>query len=160
MCHPGVDEVRNERRQARAERYAAISRLHADGKPPRQIAREVGMSQRAVERWLVAGGEPEHRRPPVASLVDPFRPYLDRRWREGCQNTRQLWREIVADGYKGSFATLARWAAPLRSADLTDSSKTAAMPPAAPRPSRRRCAWLLGCERDDLTRPSDRTWSA
>ena len=151
VCHPGIDELRNERRQARAERYAAISRLQADGMLPRQIAREVGMSQRAVERWLAAGGEPEHRRPPVASLVDPFRPTLDRRWREGCRNTRQLWREIVADGYKGSFATLARWAAPLRSADPTDNSETAAMPPAAPRPSRRRCAWLLGCERDDLT---------
>ena len=108
-------------------------------------------SQRAVERWLAAGGEPEHRRPPVASLVDPFRPYLDRRWREGCRNTRQLWREIMTDGYKGSFATLARWAAPLRSAAPTDNSEPAAVPPAAPRPSRRRCAWLLGCERDDLT---------
>ncbi|WP_237481241.1 transposase [Lichenibacterium dinghuense] len=57
----------------------------------------------------------------------------------------------MADGYKGSFATLARWAAPLRSADPFGSSETAAMPSAAPRPSRRRCAWLLGCERDDLT---------
>ena len=119
--------------------------------PPRRIARDVGMSQRAVERWLAAGGEPEYRRPPVASLVDPFRPTLDRRWREGCRNTRQLCREIVSDGYKGSFATLARWAVPLRSADPIDSSETAAISPAAPRPSRRRCAWLLGCERDDLT---------
>ena len=151
VCHPGIDEVRSDRRQARAERYAEISRLHVDGLPPRRIAREVGMSQRAVERWLAAGGEPEHRRPPVASLVDPFRSYLDRRWREGCRNTRQLWREIVADGYKGSFATLARWAAPLRCATPTDSSTSAAVPPATSQPSRRRCAWLLGCERDDLT---------
>lgn len=66
--HPGVDEVRNERRRARAESYAAISRLHADGMIPRRIAREVGMSQRAVERWLAAGGEPEHRRPPVVRI--------------------------------------------------------------------------------------------
>lgn len=148
---PGIDGLRRERRQARAERYAEVSRLHADGLPPREIARAVGMSQRSVERWLSAGGEPEHRRPPVASLVDPFRPYLDRRWREGCRNTRQLWREIVTDGFKGSFATLARWAAPLRGAGSSDGSTDPVMPPAAPRPSRRRCAWLLGCERDELT---------
>jgi transposase len=148
---PGVDGLRSERRQARAERYAAISRLHADGLIPKQIGSSLGMSQRSVERWLAAGGEPEHRRPPVASLVDPFRPYLDKRWREGCQNTRQLWREIVADGFKGSFATLARWAAPLRSAGPTGSSVSPPTPSAAPRPSRRRCAWLLGRERDDLT---------
>lgn len=109
------------------------------------------MSQRSVERWLAAGGEPEHRRPAVASLVDPFRPYLDRRWREGCRNTRKLWREIVADGFKGSFATLARWAAPLRQASPHGVSVLPDPPPEAPSPSRRRCAWLLGCERDDLT---------
>ena len=150
VSSPGVDVVRSERRQARAERYAAVSRLHADGLPPRRIAHEVGMSQRTVERWRAAGGEPEHRRPAVASLVDPFRATLDRRWREGCRNTRQLWREIVSDGYKGSFATLARWAVPLRRAGVADGSTPSATP-SAPRPSRRRCAWLLGRERDDLT---------
>ena len=157
VSSPGIDALRSERRQARTERYAEIVRLHADGLPPRRIAREVGMSQRAVERWLAAGGEPEHRRPPVASVVDPFRAYLDRRWREGCRNTRQLWREIMADGYKGSFATLARWAAPLRRAGPAGGSDPSAVPPAAPRPSRRRCAWLLGRERDDLT-PAERSY--
>ncbi len=148
---PGVDALRGERRQARAERYAEVSRLRADGLPPRRIARALGMSQRSIERWLTAGGEPEHRRPPVASLVDPFRPYLDRRWREGCRNTRQLWREITAGGFKGSFATIARWAAPLRGAGPADGSVPPPTPPAASRPSRRRCAWLLGRELDDLT---------
>ncbi len=49
-----------------------------------------------------------------ARLVEPFRLYLDRHRHEGCRNRRQLWREIVTDSFKGSFATLARWAAPLR----------------------------------------------
>ncbi len=148
---PGVDQLRSERRRVRAERYAAVSKLHANGLPPRGIALAVGMSQRSVERWLAAGGEPEHRRPPVTTLVDPFRPYLDRRWREGCQNTRQLWREIMSRGFKGSLATLARWAASLRETVTAGMIVTAATQPAADRPSRRRCAWLLGHESDALT---------
>ncbi len=69
-----LSALRRARRDSRAEHYAMVRRLHEAGMPPRLIAPRVGMSQRSVERWLRAGGEPEHRRPPVASLVDPFRP--------------------------------------------------------------------------------------
>ncbi len=86
-----------------------------------------------------------------ARLVDPFRLYLDRRRHEGCRNTRRLWREIVTDSFKGSFATLARWAARLWGVGPADGAIVPASKPDAPRPSQRRCAWLLGCERDELT---------
>ncbi|ESW64566.1 helix-turn-helix domain-containing protein [Mesorhizobium sp. LSJC280B00] len=37
------------------------------GLSPRQIAPRIGMSVRTVERWLAAGGEPEHWRPRAPS---------------------------------------------------------------------------------------------
>ena len=69
--------------------------LALGGQPGASLnAPRVGMSQRSVERWLRADGEPEHRRPPVASLVDAFRTHLERRWQEGCRNAADLWQEI------------------------------------------------------------------
>jgi transposase len=75
---PALDALRRQRREQRRACYAAMQRLHEEGVPPRLIAPAIGMSQRTVERWLTAGGAPEHRRPPVASLLDPFRCDLER----------------------------------------------------------------------------------
>src|SRR4051794_9767068 len=65
-----------------------MQRLHEEGVPPRLIAPAVGMSQRTVERWLTAGGVPEHRRPPMASMLNPFRFELERCWNAGCPLAR------------------------------------------------------------------------
>ncbi|MCP3380119.1 hypothetical protein NLM31_06750 [Bradyrhizobium sp. CCGUVB4N] len=67
------------------------------------------MSVRTVERWLAAGGEPEHRQRPAASvLVDPFRDYLEKRWEEGERRGSQLWTEVKLCGFEGSEVTIYR----------------------------------------------------
>lgn len=54
---------------------------------------------------------PEHRRhPPQKSILDPFKPYLAQRWREGCRTAMQLWREIKEQGYPGAPGRVPRWA--------------------------------------------------
>ena len=141
-----LDALRRERRDGRRDRYAAIRRLHDEGVPPRLIAPMVGVSQRSVERWLAASGEPEHRRPPVATLIDPFRPYLERRWQEDCRSAAELWRGIAAQGFTGSLNTVARWAAPRRRSHVPSPAATAARTASRRAPSRRRCAWLLSVE--------------
>ena len=102
-----LQALRRAHREHRHERYAAIRRWHDAGLPPRRIAPLVGMSQRSVERWLAAGGEPEHRRAPMVGRIGPFRPYLERRWQAGCHNAAQLWREIAGQGFAGSVQTVA-----------------------------------------------------
>ena len=154
-----LDALRRERREHRHDRYAAIRRWRDEGLPPRRIAPLVGMSRRSVERWLAAGGEPEHRRPPVASRVDAFRPHLERRWRAGCHNAAQLWREIAAQGFAGSPQTVTRWAAPRRGEDRSRPVAAAAQAASWRAPSRRRCAWLLGSEPDRLG-PNERRFVA
>ena len=146
-----LEALRRDRRRERCDRYATIRRLRDAGLPPRLIAPRVGMSQRSIERWLTAGGEPDHRRPPVTTLIDPFRPYLEQRWHEGCHSAAALWREVKAQGFTGSFNTVARWAT-LRREPCTPSLATHVAPAASWRaPSRRRCAWLLGLAPDKLT---------
>jgi hypothetical protein len=43
---------------------------------------------------------------PRASMLDPFKPYLDQRAGEGCSNAAQLFREITGLGYTGSCSTV------------------------------------------------------
>jgi transposase len=90
----------------------------------------------------------------VASLVDPFRPYLEERWQEGCQNAAVLWREIKTQGFASSLNTIRRWAEPRRpdaSGAATGPAASAPAPKPPRAPSQRRCAWLLGMESDKLT---------
>ena len=52
-----------------------------------------------------------HTRP---SILDPYLPYLEKRWAEGCHNGLQLYREIDKQGYSGSRPLVSRWAAQMR----------------------------------------------
>ncbi len=96
---PRADPVR---RAQRLMRYEQVVALRTQGWTQAAIAREVGVSQRTILRWLAVGAFPERkprRRPP-----NPFAPdaeYLTRRWGEGCQGATQLWREVCAQGYHG-----------------------------------------------------------
>lgn len=135
--------LRADRRYARRETFTEILRLREAGLTPSRIAPMVGMGTRAVQRWLAAGGEPEHGRPSVsARLIEPFHDYLVQRWQEGCRIGRQLLEEIRAKGYRGGRATLYRHLAIWRDGTMRRSSWK-------PR-SRRRCAWLLSLEPNDL----------
>ncbi|MEI2302407.1 transposase [Ensifer sp. MJa1] len=135
--------LRHQRKLQRRDLYEEVMRLRDAGiTSARQIAPRVGMSVRTIERWLAAGGEPEHHRLSVQyRTLSAFEDYLLRRWNEGCHNGRELLSEIKAQGFKGSRATVYRWTADLKKQQR--SSKQEKNRPWRP-PSRRRCAWLLG----------------
>lgn len=139
-------DLRRLRRDERRDRYADILNLRQAGLSPRQIAPRIGMSVRTVERWLAAGGEPEHRRPPARhTLLDPFRDDLEQHWQKGEENGALLWAKIKQSGYEGSRTTFYRWLSSRRQAP----SRVAATPQRRP-PSRRVCAWLLSQEPNTL----------
>ncbi|MGY8681868.1 ISL3 family transposase [Bradyrhizobium sp. UFLA05-153] len=107
-----LEALRHSRRSHRCSLYAEILDLRTASLSPRGIAPRIGMNVRTVERWLAAGGEPEHRRPPADSvLIDPFRDYLAKRWEEGERRGLQLWTEIKLRGFEGSKTTVYRWTA-------------------------------------------------
>ena len=66
-----------------------------------EIARRLGMERKTVRRWLQKGHAPNWTHAPRPSIVDRYAAYLHRRTAEGCRNTSQLWRELVAQGFKG-----------------------------------------------------------
>jgi transposase len=69
-------------------------------------AKRVGIGQSTVGNWLAAGAYPETTRGPYVSRLDPYQPYLFQRWESGCHNMVRLHQELVARGYKGSYASV------------------------------------------------------
>ncbi|MHC2338132.1 DNA-binding NarL/FixJ family response regulator [Bradyrhizobium sp. USDA 4454] len=62
---PGLAQLRADRRAARRERWDEICRLRAQGCATSGIGKLLGVDRRTVQRWLAAGGEPEHAHPLV-----------------------------------------------------------------------------------------------
>jgi hypothetical protein len=53
----------------------------------------------------------------TTSVLDPYVPYLLRRWNKGCHNDKRLYREIRKQGYQNSEETCTHFVAQLRRAE-------------------------------------------
>ena len=98
-------------RDRRVARYQQVQALYQQGVPMLQIAARLRMGRATVRKFVAAAVFPERafqRR--QSSILDPYVPYLQQRWAEGCSNASQLWREIQAKGYPGVRKQVARWA--------------------------------------------------
>lgn len=66
------------------------------------IARELGVNRQTVRKYWDADRSPVYGpKRPQATKLTRYLPYLYRRWGEGCHNARQLYRELVQQGYDG-----------------------------------------------------------
>jgi transposase len=91
--------------------YLAKADLH-------DICRQLGISARTVYRYKDLTEPPP--RPAYkgrASVLDPNVSYLVKRWKEGCHNGKQLYREIREQGYQNSEEICARFTAQLHRAE-------------------------------------------
>ena len=147
-------------RQQRLASYEQVRRLHSEqGLNISQIARRLGLSRVTVRKYLAAEAFPEWSlHPPVARVLQPYEAHLETRWKDGCHNARQLWREIRALGYPGSAKQVHRWAQPRRSKPAKNTPhqhrQSAPVPTYRKRsgvPAPRRLAWLLMREPNALS---------
>jgi hypothetical protein len=152
------------RRANRSSRYETVRALHQQGLGLREIARRFGMARKTVRQFIRAESFPERSRPASrGSLLDPYKPYLLKRWQEGCCNGTQLSEEIKAAGYTGSASLLRRFLANLRtqhpaagpaaalalkSSGTTSSVPAELLPPSQLRRrlSSTRASWLYVCQ--------------
>jgi transposase len=148
------------------DRYRKVKKLHEQGMSMLAICRALGMSRGAVRRYAHADRFPERRRhPPQESMLDPFEPYLAKRWEEGCHVAMQLWREIKEQGYPGAPGRVLQWArqrrrepAPTTPGRYVDSmrkktsknSKNSSGKASHPLSSRR-LAWMMVDDLEDLS---------
>jgi transposase len=103
-----------QRRAARVARWEQVRALAEVGTGIRRIAREVGISRETVRRLMTTTEAPHNQvvRPRPGGLksptLQPYVPYLQDRWQAGCTNVAQLYREIAAEGYRGSRSLLSQ----------------------------------------------------
>ena len=102
--------ARDGRRACRIALHEKVHRLRRSGHNIRAIARHLQMSPMTVYRYLSLSHLPEcTSRKRLPSMLDPFVSHLIRRWRAGCQNASQLWREIKEQGYSGTRRQVTQW---------------------------------------------------
>jgi transposase len=97
--------------------YEAIHALHGQGTPVTTIARHLGISRPTVYASLRRTTPPSPRSPQRSRQVLKLSmAYLIRRWREGCTDSMQLWREMRTLGSTHSARTVSRFITRLRRA--------------------------------------------
>jgi transposase len=111
-------EVAHQQRHAAwVTTYEAIHTLHAQGTPVTTIAQQLGISRPTVYAYLRRTRPPSPRSPQRSGQVlRPYMAYVIQRWREGCTDSMQLWRELRAQGYSQSARTVSRFITRLRRA--------------------------------------------
>ena len=113
-----IEEAARKRHERLVEQWKNIRRLYLAGADLRHICKRLGISARTVYRYkdlTEPPPRPAYKR--KASVLDPYVPYLVRRWKEGCHNGKRLYREIREQGYANSEETCARFTAQLRRAE-------------------------------------------
>jgi transposase len=131
----------------RARRHHAIvHELLAEGQPIRTIARQLGWGRHTVQRYARAATWQELAdgkwRTGRSSKLDPFKPHLQQRWEQGCTSARQLYQEITAAGFHGSYSIVSHHLSQYRAEPR---------PAAPPAPSVRQVTRWLTQHPDSLT---------
>jgi transposase len=108
---PYRKRVQEQRRHRRLARYEQVLALHQAGALQQEIAERLQITRATVSRYLKATAFPERAPyPRLESKLDPYDTYLSERWAAGETNGRQLWQELLSQGFTGSLMTVMRWA--------------------------------------------------
>ena len=121
------------------ERYEQVQALKAAGKNVTAIMRELRLAPGTARRYYRAASVDEVVAGTLTgwpSKLDDYKPFLHQRWNSGCTNISQLHRELTAQGYRGSYATVYAYLRPFTGL---------AAPPAVPAPPKVRhiTSWIL-----------------
>ena len=103
---PKLQQLQQARREERLARYQQVIALYQQGVSQQAIADRMGVGHSTISRWLAAGTFPEKKPREQASQIDRYLPYLFERWEAGCHNMASLFRELVKQGYQGSYESM------------------------------------------------------
>jgi transposase len=144
------------RRARRLGLFEEVRRLYGEGYSLRAIAQKLGKSRNTVRKYVEMDAFPEmkqRRRAP--GQLAPFHAYLEQRWREGCHNATQLWREIKEQGFGGACSAvkqvLSAWRAKLPPEERRTSGKAPGRREETRAPAPRAVVWWLLGTRKALT---------
>lgn len=136
-----AQQIKQQRQNRRFTRYESVMQLVHKGLSQQEISRTLGVDRRTVRRWTRARGFPERKQVRRKNAIDQHRSYLDRRWKEGCHNAAQLWREMRDLGFCGTSSSVRQWI--LKYYGRKIRSTRQAVPPSPPRISARQVVWHI-----------------
>ena len=148
-----TEQLRQQRRSRRLERYNSVMKLRGQGISIREIARQLRMNRSTVRRFVAADRFPERAERQYRRGTDPFEDFLRKRWQEDCHNAKQLDAELRDKGFQGSYDMVRRRVAHWRTHDQARSTPKArkSRSPLVRRLSSNQVAWLLLKPQQDLT---------
>jgi transposase len=110
-----VKKAHQARQASRDDRYQQMTTLRAQGVTQKEVAKRMGMSEKAVRNWLKRGAAPTNERQfRRRSVFDPYAAYVLERWQEGIHEGKQLYEEIQAQGFSGTVRIVQRFVQTLR----------------------------------------------
>jgi transposase len=110
-----VKKAHQARQASRDDRYKQMTTLRAQGLTQTEVAKRMGMSERAVRHWLKRGAAPTNERQfRRRSVFDPYAAYVLQRWQDGIHEAKQLYEEIQAQGFSGTVRIVQRFVQALR----------------------------------------------
>lgn len=136
----------NPRREKRWMQYQGVQEFHQQGLSQRAIATRVGLDRSTVRRFIHATEFPERAASRRPCVIDRHYEYLQRRWRDGCQNAAQLYRELIREGFRGSYYAVRRYVKSWRGNVPLSKNRLVQFCS----PSSSRVAWLLLMDEDNL----------
>jgi Transposase len=125
-------EVARQRRQQKLELFRTIKQIRGAGMKVNQIARQLGLCRRRIDKWIQFDELPERSRmQPRPGMAESFRDYLGQRWQAGCRHGRTLLAEIRKLGYVGCYSGLAKFLSPWRQPKTETRRPNSALPDAS-----------------------------
>jgi len=103
--------------------WGAVRALRERGLSRKAIARELDLDIKTVRKWLRRAWEPQ-RRPRQPRCVGPWEEFLRGRAPEVGFNASVLYRELLGQGYEGSYPTVVRYVRPWREEALREQRST------------------------------------
>lgn len=123
--------------------YQRVRELAAQGRSVAAMARELQLSKCTVRKYRELEQFVDQRAHIRQSVVEPYRSYVERRWAQGCTQVKQLWEELQAAGFRGSYHSVwlftRGWALP----EEPSSGLRPAVQPTQPARTPRQAMWLL-----------------
>jgi transposase len=145
-------QAQRARRKRKIERFEQVHERHRRGHSARRITRDLRMSSHTVARYLRCKALPDWK-PGRAwrSRWDEHREWIDARIAEGDTNASQLYRQLTARGFHGSYNSVQRYVRRrLGATGRTRERVNAAGPSDPPPPSPRQLSF------EWVRRPEDR----
>jgi len=155
-----AERIHLSRSDRRFARYQEVCKLHEQGWSFASIARMLGMNKKTVAKFVQAEQFPEARpRGDRRRKLTPYLPYLQKPWEAGERNAAKLYRDIRAQGFRGSETTVRAYLSELRDETEPRTGPRRRLPAITFKkshwqrsaPSSRRATWLILSRQEELS---------